>query len=78
MAAKFVWNMRGFAEVRGRPAVTKLLAAEAQRRAAQAGPGYEVRGPEVSRGKGRGRAAVITGDARARRAEASRHNLARS
>lgn len=77
MAAKFSWNMAGFAEVRGLPAVTKRLADEAAQRAAQAGPGYETRGPEVARGRGRGRAAVITGDARARRAEAKNHNLAR-
>ena len=76
-APKFQWNMRGFADVRGLPAVTAKLKAEAERRAATSGPGYETRGPEVARGRGRGRAAVITGDARARRAEATQHNLAR-
>lgn len=79
MAARptFKWNMRGFAEVRGLPAVTAQLKAEADQRASRAGEGYETRGPEVSRGRGRGRAAVITGNARARRAEANNHNLAR-
>ena len=75
--AKFKWNMAGFAEVRSGQAVTAQLASLAQRKAAQAGDGYEVRGPEVSRGRGRGRAAVITGDFRSRRAEATQHNLAR-
>lgn len=76
-ATRFSWNMRGFADVRGLPKVTARLKAEADQRAARAGEGYETRGPEVSRGRGRGRAAVITGNARARRAEAKRHNLAR-
>lgn len=74
---KFKWNMAGFSAVRSSPAVTGLLASAAQRKAAQAGPGYETRGPEVSRGRGRGRAAVLTGDARSRHAEATQHNLAR-
>lgn len=76
--ATFKWNLPGFAEVRSSAAVTNELKAEAERRAAQAGDGYEVRGPEVSGGRGRGRAAVITGNAKARRAEAKHHNLARS
>lgn len=77
MAVRFKWNLKGFAEVRSRPAVTGMLRDAAKARAARAGDGYEVRGPEVSRGRGRGRAAVITGNAEARKAEATRHNLAR-
>lgn len=77
MAIRFKWNMAGFAEVRSLPGVTAQLRDYAKSRAAQAGPGYEIRGPEVSRGRGRGRAAVITGDPRAVRAEAKNHNLAR-
>lgn len=78
MATRWKWNMSGFAEVRGRPAVTRILKSAAEQRATQAGAGYETRGPEVSRGRGRGRAAVVTGTAEARRAEAKQHSLSRS
>ena len=72
---KIVLNHRGFAEVRNSAAVVNRLAAEARAIAGRSGPGYETRGPET--GSARGRAAVITGTAEARRAEALNHNLAR-
>lgn len=72
---KIVLNHRGFAEVRNSAAVVNRLVAEARAIAGRSGPGYETRGPET--GSARGRAAVITGTAEARRAEALNHNLAR-
>ena len=75
--AIFKWDMAGFAEVRSTPAVLGMLKSAADQRAAAAGEGYETRGPQTSGGRGRGRAAVITGNAKARRAEAISHNLAR-
>ena len=75
MATKFQWNMKGFAAVRNSPGALSTLGNAASSRAGRAGDGYETRGPEA--GRARGRAAVITGTAKARRAEAKNHNLAR-
>lgn len=74
--ATFKWNYAAFDQVRNSPAVLGILGDAAATRAARAGAGYEVRGPEA--GRRRGRAAVITGTAEARRAEGKNHNLARS
>ena len=57
---KITWNMGGFEELRTDPAIMDELDRVAQEVAKNAGPGYEVRGPEHTGGRGRGRAAVVT------------------
>ena len=75
IAGRIEWNKNGFRDILGSPEVLAELGKHAARTASAAGDGYEVRGPERSRKSGRGRAAVITGTDKARRAEAKRHNL---
>jgi len=77
MAGRIEWNRNGFRDILGSPEVLAELGKHAARTASSAGDGYETRGPERSRKSGRGRAAVITGTDKARRAEAKRHNLGR-
>ena len=76
--ATIKWNLDGFREARTSPKVLDLLADEAERIAGQCGDGYEARGPEVSGGRGRGRAAVVTTTVKAMVHEAKHHTLANS
>lgn len=57
---KIKWRRGVFAEVRTMPAVMRELASMASDVAREAGEGFEVRGPDVTGGRVRGRAAVVT------------------
>lgn len=73
------WNLAAFAELRNAPGVLNDLQDRADRIADAAGDGYESRPAEAGEGKrGRGRAAVLTGNAEARVDNARNETLLRS
>lgn len=76
---KIKWNLPAFAQLRNEPGVLNDLEERAEAIAAAAGDGYESRPAEAGKGKkGRGRAAVLTGNAAARRDNAKNQTLLRS
>lgn len=74
---KIVFRKGVFGEVRTLPAVLGILDADARRRAAACGDGYEAKPAAATGGRVRGRAAVVTTGA-AVRTEAREHRLANS
>lgn len=78
MAVEIRWNLAAYREIRTRPQTLAELDAQAEALAARAGDGYEARGPQITGGRVRGRAAVITATVKAARAEARDHNLLRA
>lgn len=78
MALTIKWDMQGFRDLRTSDGVMERLDHEAERIAAAAGDGFEAKPPEVTGGRVRGRAAVVTATPQARVAEATNHNLLRA
>lgn len=68
------WNPNAMRELRTSPEVLADVEARAERVAAACGPGY-VTQSEISGGRGRARAVVITGDMDAIRDNARRNTL---
>jgi len=75
LKSKWKWNMAGFKEARTRPATVSAVGELSSSVSSRAGDGYVKVGPEISRGKGRARAAVLA-TGKAARNEAKNHTLA--
>ena len=75
MAVTIKWNFEGFRQLRTDPAVMADLHRRAEAVAAAAGEGFEAKEPEVTGGRVRGRAAVVSMTRAAAKAEAEHHAL---
>lgn len=74
---KIVWRKGAFAELRTLPGVMKEIDDTTKRMAQRAGKGYEAKPAEKTRGRVRGRGAVVTGNFEAIRDNAKNHTLTR-
>ena len=75
---KITWNLAGFEELRTEPAIMDELERIGQEVADRAGPGFEVKGPEHTGGRGRGRVAVVTATEQAKFTNAVEGTLLRA
>lgn len=75
MSLTIKWSLQGFRDLRTEPAVLADLDRRAEAVAAAAGRGFEAKTPEVTGGRVRGRAAVVSTTRAAAKAEAERHVL---
>ena len=74
---KVSWNMRAFRELRTSPEMRAQVAGAAQTLARAAGEGFEATPVEITGGRGRARAAVVTATPRAMASNAKHHTLTR-
>lgn len=69
------FRQQGFAEIRTAPKVMKMLNEVAEQTAGRAGDGFEATAAEVTGGRMRGRAAVVTTTYDAMKSQARDHTL---
>lgn len=72
------WRAAAFREIRTSQKAAELVEKVARNIADAAGDGYEVRGPQITAGRGRARASVITATAEAAVDNARHNTLIRS
>ncbi|MCL2470660.1 MAG: hypothetical protein FWF25_02815 [Propionibacteriaceae bacterium] len=72
---KLVWRSGVFKEIRSLPTVKAAVNEAAQKVAAKCGTGYEVKAAQITGGRGRARAEVVTRTYQAMRREARDHTL---